>query len=71
LLGNPLVMFWAVALVANVAAFAIALPSWIFKKEHLNVWLHLPKVFFTSILALLKVPQANKVFIVTPKTLAA
>jgi cellulose synthase/poly-beta-1,6-N-acetylglucosamine synthase-like glycosyltransferase len=67
LLESPAAPIWTLALVLNVAAFALALPGWLFQKQHLAVWLHLPKAFLASLTALLHVPQANRTFIVTPK----
>lgn len=68
LLESPTTRFWAVALVLNVAAFALALPKWVFQRRHLGVWLHLPTAFGASLRALLQIPQANRVFMVTPKS---
>lgn len=66
-LESPVALIWTLALVLNVAAFALALPGWLFQRQHLAVWLHLPKAFLASLTALFHVPQANRAFIVTPK----
>lgn len=67
LLESPTTGIWAVALILNIAAFALALPGWLFQKQHLAVWLHLPTAFWASLTALFHIPQANRAFIVTPK----
>lgn len=68
---SPMAPFWAVALVANVLAFALALPRYFFEKKAVGAWLHLPKTFFAALAALPQIPQASRVFLVTPKTVSA
>ena len=60
---------WTLALLVNVAAFGLALPRWLFQKRYFSAWLYLPQVFAAALWALLKIPQASRVFVVTPKTI--
>lgn len=68
-LDDPSGPIWALALLVNVAAFGMALPRWLFQKQYANTWLYLPQVFVAALLALAKMPQASRVFVVTPKTI--
>lgn len=60
---------WALALLVNVTAFGLALPRWLFQKRYFSAWLYLPQVFVAALWALLKMPQASRVFVVTPKNI--
>jgi len=58
---------WAAALVLNLAAFALALPSHFYRPRQLRALASLPLAFFSTLRALTGLREANQVFIVTPK----
>lgn len=68
-LDSSLTQLWAIALAMNLAALALALPRWMFQKQYRFVWWHLPGTFYAALKALTYIPQATRVFIVTPKTI--
>ena len=67
----PVTGFWAAAFLANLLAFALALPRYFFQKNARASWLFLPKTVFAALAALTKLPEASRVFLVTPKTISA
>lgn len=65
--GQPgWIIGWSLALLANVVAFAMAIPAKLYEKQYLRAFLALPRAFFVMALSLLKLKGSNKTFIHTP-----
>lgn len=71
LVFSAMAWLWAAALILNVAAFALALPRYCFEPKNLLMWAHLPRALGASLLALTRLGEASRRFLVTPKTVSA
>lgn len=66
--GTSLAWFWTLAFVVNVASYLLALPSFVFSFKNLHLWLQIPVAFWATLKAMMRMKEARKKFIVTPKT---
>ncbi len=66
--GSELTFWWLFFFLLNLLVFTLALPGWVFQKQYWKVWMNIPRVFFAALWALIQIPKARRVFIVTPKT---
>ncbi len=66
--GSVWMWGWALAFAANVLSYAIALPGFVFAYKNLHLWLQIPVAFWATIRAMMRMKEARKKFIVTPKT---
>lgn len=68
LAGSVWMWGWLIAFAANVLSYAIALPGFVFAFKNLHLWLQIPVAFWATIRAMMRMKEARKKFIVTPKT---